>query len=165
MKTIGQRIKAARKRLGLTQNALAVRMGVTSETIHRLEKSANAPNSDTLIALSDALGVSVDWLLKGTDPEPMHPPVTYPAVTKYLQIFGQGLDPRIVSRLQRYHAEGEPTLETIQLLVQAYKSEERTDDEATRIAETTLRYQRSGRDQGGTPVPPKKTPKKTRRKS
>ena len=63
MKTIGQRIAAHRKRLGLTQEALGEKLNVSRQAIYKWEQDAALPEIDKLIALSRLFGVSVGSLL------------------------------------------------------------------------------------------------------
>ena len=61
--TIGQRIAAKRKELGLSQIALGEQMGVSRQSISNWEADAAIPEIDKLIALSKLFNVSVGWLL------------------------------------------------------------------------------------------------------
>lgn len=61
--TIGQRIGSERKKLGLSQEALGEKMGVSRQAISKWEADAAVPEIDKLIALSKLFGVSVGWLL------------------------------------------------------------------------------------------------------
>ena len=56
---VGARIAALRKRRGLTQEALAARIGRTMETVSALERGLHAPSFGTLGRLSAALRVPV----------------------------------------------------------------------------------------------------------
>ena len=62
MASIGTKIKAARKKAGLTQRALAKRAGVSNTMIYQIEKGTRKPGLKTLEKLSEALGVSFDAL-------------------------------------------------------------------------------------------------------
>ena len=62
-KRLGKRIAARRKSLGWTQDALAERMGVDSETISRFERGAHLPSLPTLERLAIALRIEVGELL------------------------------------------------------------------------------------------------------
>lgn len=66
--TIGQRIAEQRKKLGISQEALGERMGVSRQAISKWEADGAIPEIDKLIALSKLFDVSVGWLL-GTEPE------------------------------------------------------------------------------------------------
>lgn len=61
--TLGQRISDGRKKLGLSQEALGERMGVSRQAISKWESDGAIPEIDKLIALSRLFGVSVDRLL------------------------------------------------------------------------------------------------------
>ena len=61
--TIGQRIAAQRKELGLSQEGLGEKTGVSRQAISKWEADAAIPEIDKLIALSKLFGVSVGWLL------------------------------------------------------------------------------------------------------
>ena len=61
--TIGQRIAQKRKELGLSQEALGSKLGVSRQSIYKWEADSALPEVDKLIALSRLFGVSVGWLL------------------------------------------------------------------------------------------------------
>lgn len=61
--TIGQRIAAQRKRLGLSQEMLGEKTGVSRQAISKWESDAAVPEIDKLIALSKLFHVSIGWLL------------------------------------------------------------------------------------------------------
>lgn len=67
--TIGQRIAECRKQLGLSQEALGEKMGVSRQAISKWEADAALPEIDKLIGLSKLFGVSVGWLL-GVEDKP-----------------------------------------------------------------------------------------------
>jgi Zn-dependent peptidase ImmA (M78 family)/DNA-binding XRE family transcriptional regulator len=62
----GQRLKAARKMAGLSQEALAREIGdlVTKQAISKYEKGSMKPNSQILIAMAKALDVSPGYFYK-----------------------------------------------------------------------------------------------------
>ena len=62
---IGQRLKLARSAASLSLRALAARIGnrVTAQAIGKYERNESMPGSGVLIALADALDVSVDYLV------------------------------------------------------------------------------------------------------
>ncbi len=64
--TMGQRIAEERKKLGLSQEALGDKMGVSRQAISKWEADGAVPEIDKLIGLSKLFGVSVGWLL-GTE--------------------------------------------------------------------------------------------------
>ena len=61
--TTGQRIKAARKKAGMTQAALAEKLGISYVNISQLEKDQRNPKLETLQRIAKALGVSISNLL------------------------------------------------------------------------------------------------------
>lgn len=65
LQEVGGRIQARRKSLGLTQEALAERCGVTPQFVSYAETGQRAPRPENLLKLAVGLGVSVDYLLTG----------------------------------------------------------------------------------------------------
>ena len=61
--TIGQRIAQNRKALGLSQEALGEKLGVSRQSIYKWESDAALPEIDKLITLSKLFGLSVGALL------------------------------------------------------------------------------------------------------
>lgn len=61
--TIGKRIAANRKRLGLTQEQLAEQLGITAQAVSKWENDQSCPDISVLPALADIFGVSTDVLL------------------------------------------------------------------------------------------------------
>lgn len=57
--TYGQRIKAARKKAGMTQTELAKKLGIPYQSIGQWEKDLRNPKLETLQRIADALGVHV----------------------------------------------------------------------------------------------------------
>lgn len=68
--TTGQRIAQKRKELGLSQEALGDRLGVTRQSIYKWESDSALPEIEKLVALSRLFGVSVGWLLGVEEPAP-----------------------------------------------------------------------------------------------
>jgi transcriptional regulator with XRE-family HTH domain len=62
---IGLRIRERRRELGYSQQQLAERMGATQPRISAWEKGRREPGYDNLLRLTSALGVTVDWILRG----------------------------------------------------------------------------------------------------
>lgn len=60
---VGERIKARRKQIGLTQAAVAKRLGVASQSVTNYESGKSDPSIRNLIALATILDVSTDYLL------------------------------------------------------------------------------------------------------
>jgi transcriptional regulator with XRE-family HTH domain len=64
-----QRLRGLRKQKNLSQTELGQLAGLHYTHIGRFERGASRPSSDTLKRLSDALGVSSDYLLEGITDE------------------------------------------------------------------------------------------------
>lgn len=62
-KTLGKRIAENRKRLKLTQDQLAEKLGVTAQAVSKWENDQSCPDIATLPRLADIFGISVDALL------------------------------------------------------------------------------------------------------
>ena len=61
----GRRIMERRKKLGLTQEALAEKGEVTTQFVSYAESGKRAMRPENLMKISEALGVSADYLLTG----------------------------------------------------------------------------------------------------
>ena len=57
--SVGRRVRAARSRIGLTQEMLAARVARTPETISNIERGVQLPSIETLAELADVLGVPI----------------------------------------------------------------------------------------------------------
>lgn len=64
-KRLGRSIADHRRARGLTQEQVALRLGVEQETISRFERGATLPPLSRLLDLTDILGVSLDQVLAG----------------------------------------------------------------------------------------------------
>lgn len=64
MNTFGDRLKSARKEIGLTQQALAKVAGISQATVADIERGRNKGSTESL-QLAKALKVSPDWLATG----------------------------------------------------------------------------------------------------
>lgn len=69
--TIGKRIMENRKRLGLTQDALAEKLGVTAQAVSKWENDQSCPDITTLPKLAEIFGISTDALL-GYEQQTVH---------------------------------------------------------------------------------------------
>lgn len=63
--TLGDRLSAAREAAGLSQSALAARLGVRLKTLRGWENDLAEPRANRLQMLAAMLGVSLRWLLTG----------------------------------------------------------------------------------------------------
>ena len=67
--TIGNRITKYRKMKGLTQEALAEQLGVSSQAVSKWENDASCPDISLLPKLCSVLGITTDELLTGKSEE------------------------------------------------------------------------------------------------
>lgn len=80
-KRLGRVVQTARKKAGLTQQALCQKTGISYSTLAKIERGAiAAPSVFTIRQIAETLGVSLDDLLGGV--EPRRSAVTPPAVKK-----------------------------------------------------------------------------------
>ena len=59
---LGDNIRKARKKMGLTQEELASQIGVTSQAVSRWESGAGMPDISIIVPLARVLKVSTDTL-------------------------------------------------------------------------------------------------------
>ena len=96
--TLGQNIQTARRAKGLSQEALAERIGVSRQALGKWEKDTALPGLDNLQALAAELGTGVDALLGAEQADPAAPAVTLDALRDLLA----------ARRQHRYYAHGKP---------------------------------------------------------
>ena len=60
----GNRVRAARERLGITQEDLAARVGMSPSHMSIVERGVKAPRMDTVVKLANELDLSADYLLQ-----------------------------------------------------------------------------------------------------
>ena len=70
--TVGKRIKKLRKDLGLTQQQLADKVGVTYIQIGRYETGKSNASSDILNKIAEAVNTTVDFLISGGNAEQLN---------------------------------------------------------------------------------------------
>lgn len=70
--TLGKRIVSNRKRIHLTQDQLAERLGVTAQAVSKWENDQSCPDINMLPKLAQIFGVSTDELLGHEMPQPVH---------------------------------------------------------------------------------------------
>ena len=63
----GKAVRAERERLGLRQDELALAAGVSTRVIHQIENGKATSRLDSVVAVLDALGLSIE--IKGTPSE------------------------------------------------------------------------------------------------
>jgi transcriptional regulator with XRE-family HTH domain len=71
---VGEELRKARERAGLTQQELAVRAGLHYTYVNRLEHDRYSPTLDAFFRLCDALGVSPARLIGRIDRNRRRPP-------------------------------------------------------------------------------------------
>ena len=77
--TLGQRIQEHRIKLGLSQEGLGEKLGVSRQAVSRWEADGAVPDTDKLIALSRLFGITLNELLQvenppAREPAPAEPP-------------------------------------------------------------------------------------------
>ncbi len=65
--TIGNRITELRKKLQLSQEEMANKIGVTRQSVSKWETDVSAPDAFNLIALSKILQTSVEYIVMGKE--------------------------------------------------------------------------------------------------
>lgn len=61
--TLGQRVQAIRNELGMSQEEMAERAGISANALRTIEQDRGNPTAATLTRLCSILNVSIDWLL------------------------------------------------------------------------------------------------------
>lgn len=90
-KTLGARIQAHRRRMGLSQEQLAERLGVSRQAVSKWELDESLPELDKALALCRVFGVSADMLLQGCEePRPACPAGAAPQ-RRLMPAFGAAL--------------------------------------------------------------------------
>ena len=99
---IGSRILSRRKQLRMTQEELAEKAGITSQTVSSAELGKKALRPENIIRLCSALDISTDYLLLGEINENDHsillsrisdlPPVQYRHLEDIINSFILALD-------------------------------------------------------------------------
>lgn len=64
-KGMGARMRARRIELGLTQEGLAERIGVSASFVGHIERGEKKASLETIAHLGEALGMSLDYLIIG----------------------------------------------------------------------------------------------------
>lgn len=65
--SIGDRIQSLRKSKGISQEALADKIGVSRQAVSKWESEQSTPDIDKIILLSDYFETTTDYLLKGIE--------------------------------------------------------------------------------------------------
>ena len=70
------KILYCRKKAGLSQEALAEKLGVSRQAVSKWETGEAVPELSKLVLLASTFGVTTDWLLSESEPEPDAAPET-----------------------------------------------------------------------------------------
>ena len=92
--TMGQRIALKRRELGLSQEGLGERLGVSRQAIYKWESDAALPEIEKLVNLSREFSVSVGWLLGEEDGTAEKPELTPEQLRMVEEIVGRYLAAR-----------------------------------------------------------------------
>ena len=67
--TLGERLLEYRNRVGLSQEKLAEKIGVTRQTVSKWETNQSTPDFDKIMPLCEILGITTEELIKGEKKE------------------------------------------------------------------------------------------------
>lgn len=87
--TFGDRLAAAREQAGMTQAALAGKLGVKTGTVAGWENDIKEPRANRLQMLSGMLGVSLSWLLTGEGDGPQAPEDMQPLTADLVDLLAE----------------------------------------------------------------------------
>ncbi|MBN4061486.1 helix-turn-helix domain-containing protein [bacterium AH-315-G11] len=108
MNNIHSRIRFARKDVGLSQDTLAKKVGVVRATVTQWESGKAQPKGGRLSRVSNALHISVDWLLTGEG-------------EKHSRIeSSESFSPDEMALLQKYRQLGDDQKKATQTMVDAF---------------------------------------------
>ena len=62
--TFGEKLQNLRQKEGMSQDALAERLGVSRQAVSRWERDETMPETEKVVALADLFGVTTDCLLR-----------------------------------------------------------------------------------------------------
>lgn len=96
-------IKSLRKKKGLSQAQIAIKLGITQGAVSQWEHGLTEPASDQLLALAQIFGVSV-YELKGVDEPKQKEPATDGGLDSQLVEMLVSLSPEQVQRVQDFVA-------------------------------------------------------------
>lgn len=86
--SLGQRLRAARLKKELTQDAVAAKVGITFQALSNYERDVRDPDTDILTRLASLYGVSADYLLGRDDVIAELPGAYLPGDTVRLPVLG-----------------------------------------------------------------------------
>lgn len=129
--SLGQRIKAARKKHGLTQTLFANKMGVSKGAIINYEKDTRSPDALFLIRMVKQFNISSEWVLLGSGP--IDPKYNYPGQ------LGFPLDEDLIKMMEHFQiptiklavmAEYQRLKKVFEPLILEYENNKKTKDHA-----------------------------------
>lgn len=147
---IGARLKLARAAAGLSLRQLEAALSsiVTAQAIGKYERDEMMPSSDVLIAMSNALDVSVDYLLSPSDVELLGVEFRKKELTSAKET--AEVQARILSEVERYIAiEHILAIELAHVFTEASRPTLRTLDDAEEAAQDLRKKWKLG----GDPIP------------
>lgn len=80
---LGEKLKALRKKSGMSQEQLAEKLSVSRQAITKWERGAGTPDIENMMAISDLFGVSVDELLSNEKATKEATDFLFESVTEY----------------------------------------------------------------------------------
>lgn len=94
-KTLGARLRAARKAKGLNQTQLGSFLGISAASVSAYETDDANPTPDSLAIMTKELGITFDWLINGEGKAPGEHSTTNETQTHY----GNGLDRELAAEV------------------------------------------------------------------
>ena len=82
--TLGEKIIDLRKKRGLSQEELAITLGVSRQAVSKWETNEATPDTAKVVALAEYFEVTTDWLLRDIEPQsdPSPSPAAYPRLRR-----------------------------------------------------------------------------------
>lgn len=102
--SIGARLRARRRQLGMSQTDLAGKLGVSFQQVQKYERGSNRVAASTLIVAAEALTTTVAWLvgeegLGRDEDDELFRALAQPGAIEMLRAFNAVEDPRARSAL------------------------------------------------------------------
>lgn len=143
--SLGERLKVARKRAGLSMRALGERAGVSAQAISKYERGLDVPSSAVLIRLAQELEISLEWLLC-----PIQVSLSRPVYRSHRSRLGAQAMSQIEAQagewLERYLAIEEIVGEQLSFTMPSIRRAIEREDDAERVAEELRRAWNLGED-------------------
>ena len=98
---LSEKIFSCRRRAGLSQEALAEKLGVSRQAVSKWETGEAVPEISKLLLMSRAFGVTTDWLLSEEEPERSEEPTREEPPSHAPSGFGADAVPGMLGRLVR----------------------------------------------------------------